>query len=373
MIQALKDLLSYLNDTLDIERQRKIEDLHKKVLNWEEVERLPIVMAFPYPQEALFQPFPHREIFDNPEKMLFNELTSAWGTSIALRKELNDDLPLSIRANYGTVLVASMFGARVEQVEDNPPWVRSFKSLEEFHASLESDPDDIYKGWIPKVFDLYTFYHQVLSDYSNLKDCLNITLPDLQGPIDTLELLRGSEIFSDFFIAPELITESLPKITRAQINIAKELEKLVVEKEDGYSHQHGFTIKGNLLIRNDSSMMLSNDLYEAYVAPFDQKVMQSMGGGAIHSCGKIDHVFESFINTPGIKSFDLGQSYLNDVEKFYAVAEERKIPLIRVQPTIEELETGSICTKFPTGVSLFYEAKSFEEAKYLIQEYKKTK
>jgi hypothetical protein len=371
MIQTLRDLLSFLNDTLDIERQRGIESLHKKVLNWEEVDRLPIVMSFPYPKEALFQPFPHREIFANPEKMLFNELTSAWGTSIALRNELNDDLPLTIRANFGTVLVASLFGARVEQVEDNPPWVRSFKSLDEFRASLESNPDDIYQGWIPKVFDLYTFYHQVLSDYPNLQDCMNITLPDLQGPIDTLELLRGSDIFSDFFMDLEIVTESLPKITKAQINIANGLKKLVVEKEEGYNHQHGFTIKGNLLIRNDSSMMLSPDLYEKYVAPFDQELMQSLGGGAIHSCGKIDHMISSFLDLPSIESFDFGQSHLNDMDIIYPLAKEKKVPLIRVQPSAEELKTGSICKRFPTGVSLFYEAKSFEEAKFLVQEYKK--
>ena len=62
--------------------------------------------------------------FDDAEKMLFNELVCAFDTSIALRDRVGDDLPLTIRANFGTVLIASMFGAAAEQIGDNPPWIR---------------------------------------------------------------------------------------------------------------------------------------------------------------------------------------------------------------------------------------------------------
>jgi len=372
MIQKLADLLKYLNDTLDYGHQQKVENLHRQILNWEEVERLPLIMAFPYPAEARFQPFPHREIFDNPEKMLFNELTTAWGTSIALRKELNDDLPLTIRANFGTVLIASIFGGNIGQTGDNPPWVRSFSTVEEFQSSMKHDPLDFSQGWCPKVFGLYSLYHQILEDYQNLKKCLQITLPDMQGPIDTLELLRGSEVFIDFYMQPELITNSLQIISQAQIGFANKLKDYTCDGPEGYCHQHGFTVKGNILIRNDSSMMLSPDLYEQYVAPFDSLVIKSLWGGGIHSCGKINHIIGSFLNADGVQCFDFGQSYLNDIDEIYTMAREKRIPLIRIQPEKEELISGEICKRFSTGVSLFYEAKSFDEAKYLVQKYKKT-
>ncbi|MDX9883859.1 MAG: hypothetical protein RBS73_17495 [Prolixibacteraceae bacterium] len=51
------------------EEQERIEMLHRETLNWKPVERLPLVVAFPYSKESPVRPFPHREIFDNPEKM----------------------------------------------------------------------------------------------------------------------------------------------------------------------------------------------------------------------------------------------------------------------------------------------------------------
>ncbi len=54
---------------------------------------------------------------------MFNELVYAFDTSIAMRDRVDDDLPLTVRANFGTVLIASMCGADVEQLGDSPPWV----------------------------------------------------------------------------------------------------------------------------------------------------------------------------------------------------------------------------------------------------------
>jgi hypothetical protein len=46
-----------------------------------------------------------------------------------------------------------------------------------------------------------------------------------------------------------------------------------------------------------------------------------------------------------------------------------KIPLLRIRPKKEELLSGKIQEMFPTGVSLVYEASSFEEARYISKEY----
>ena len=59
-------------------------------------------------------------------------MVHACATSIACRDRIDDDLPCAIRANFGPVLIASMFGVRVEQIDDNPPWVRHFETLAEF-------------------------------------------------------------------------------------------------------------------------------------------------------------------------------------------------------------------------------------------------
>ena len=214
MNHQLKQLLDHLAATLDPRRQAEIELLHRKALGWEPVRRLPLLLSFPIPADAPFQPYPHSQIFDDPEKMLYNELVYALETSIASRGQIDDDLPLTIRANFGTVVVASLFGGRVEQVGENRPWVRPFQALAEFRAALDRDPLDFSQGWCPRVVERYQFYRDALAAYPELAGLVHLVLPDLQGPLDTAELLRGSEIYVDLYNDPDLIARALDTIAR---------------------------------------------------------------------------------------------------------------------------------------------------------------
>lgn len=369
MNNKLYNLLVILEDKLSANCQSEIFETHRKSLNWEPVERLPLIISFPYPRSASVQPFPHREVFDNPEKMLYNELVSAFDTSIFLHYEIGDDLPFTIRANFGTVIIASMFGVKVEQRDDNPPWVRHFETLEEFKAIFDRDPFDFTQGICPQVTERYRFYNDVLSDFPNLQRCIKIVLPDLQGPLDSLELLRGSEIYTDFFLNPEMIENGLKLMGEAQVGYAKHLFSLITAGTENYSFQHAVPIKGNILIRNDSAIMISSDIYAEQVAHHDEFVLKEMGGGGVHSCGKIDFNIPEIFKNRFIRCFDFGQSYLNDINSIYPKARDKKVPLLRIRPQKEELLSGKIYKKFSTGISLVYEAISFEEAKFISKQY----
>ncbi|QGY44267.1 hypothetical protein GM418_11550 [Maribellus comscasis] len=369
MNKLLYNLLLTLEDQLSLENQHKIDTIHRKALSWEPVERLPLIISYPYPKPTKLLPFPHREIFDDPEKMLFNELVHAFDTSIFLHSEIEDDLPYTVRANFGTVIIASLFGGNVEQRDDNPPWVRHFETPDEFKSVFDKDPLDFSQGICPQVVERYRFYNDILADFPNLQKCIKIVLPDLQGPLDSLELLRGSEIYTDFILDPEMIDNGLHLMAKAQIGFAKHLQPLISSDIDEYSYQHAIPIKGNILIRNDSAIMISSDMYAAQVAPHDEFVLKEMGGGGIHSCGKIDFNLKEIFELPSIQSFDFGQSYLNDVNSAYQLAQNKKIPLLRIRPTQEDLLSGKIQQMYPTGISLVYEAESFEEAKFVSKEY----
>lgn len=174
-----------------------MDDLYRRALRWEAVERLPISLTYPLPSSSPFKLFPHHEVFDDPEKMLFNELVHAFETSIVCHNEVGDDLPWTIRANFGTGVIASVFDAKIEQVEDNPPWTRPYESLDAFQQVFDCDPLDFSRGWCPRVIDRYQFYHAALAGYPRLRQAVRRVIPDLQGPMDTAELLRGSEIYAD--------------------------------------------------------------------------------------------------------------------------------------------------------------------------------
>ena len=371
MKSFLGKLLDFLNGIIDPIRQAQIDELYENALSWKPLKRLPLVISFPISEDMAFRPFPHREIFEDPAKMLYNELVHTWGLSIASRERLRDDLPLTIRANFGTGIVASIFGGRIEQVDDNPPWVRHFETLAEFKRAMEKDLADFNRGWCPRVVERYDYYRETLREYPVLQKTIRLPLPDLQGPFDTVELLRGSEIFLDLYKTPEMVADVLQKAAIAQIEFARHLANHVSDGPQGYSHQHGVMITGNILIRNDTAIMVSPEMYRSQIAPYDASILKELGGGGMHACGNLQNQCPEFLGLPSMKCLDFGQSYLNDIDGVYERAKEKRIPLLRVQVPEKELTTGCVMERFPTGVTLLHEAKSLDDASRIMEQYRK--
>jgi hypothetical protein len=369
MNPELETLLEYLEARVDLGQQEEIQTRYHKALRWETVERLPIIFSYPLPDDAPFRPYPHREVFDDPEKMLYNQLVHAFDASILCHARLGDDLPYTVRPNFGTVVVASLFGGRVEQLEDNPPWVKPFATQEEFQAAIQRDPLDVSQGWCPKLVQTYQCYHEALSRYPRLRQVVKIVLPDLQGPLDTVELLRGSRIYTDMYDRPELVQTALERAAAAQIGLAGYFQTFTNDGPDGFCHQHATTLPGRMLLRNDSAILLSARMYRRHVAFHDERVLRELDG-SIHACGKVAHVVPEFLRLPSLRSIDLGQPELNDLTAIYAQAQQRRIPLIRLDVPEDELLSGRVLQRFPTGVTLKHQAASLQDAQRILAAYR---
>ncbi len=352
MIEPLQRLMEHLSKILDSSRQAEIDERCRRALDYEPVDRPTCVVYAPLPDDAPFQPYPLGECFGDAEKMLFSELVCAFDTSIALRDRVGDDLPLTIRANFGTVLIASMFGAAAEQIGDNPPWVRHGGEPVTLEQVAEIDPTDMSRGWIPRVVERMQFYEETLTAWPDLRELIRIVLPDLQGPFDNLELIGGSEVFLRMATEPETVDRALKTLAAAQVHLAEYLAPQTTDGPEGYCHQHAVGLKGSILLRNDSCIMVSAQRYREQIAPHDEFVLNALGGGGIHSCGRIEHLVDEFLALPSLRSLDFGQSEMNDVDEIYRKAAEKKIALIRVAVEREELESGRAAERFPTGVVL---------------------
>jgi len=368
----LKRLLDYLEEKLRPERLDETNQLSRKALDWEKVPRLPLVINYPFPDHPLFKPFPHGAIFNDLEKHLYNELVYAFDTSIVLNVDLECDLPATIRPNYGIGLVPSILGGLVEQIDDNPPWVRPFPARSELMKMFHSDTVDVTgKGWIPRVVETYQFCDETLGPYRNLNASVKRVLPDLQGPFDNYELLRGGEALTDFYTDPVLLREGLSLTAEIQIMAARALLPYTTDHRDGFSFQHGVAMKGNILIRNDSPIMVSPEMYREFIAPHDSTVLTALGGGGIHSCGTIEHQIENYLNVKELFCIDLGQGLMNDREKLFRLAKKKKAALVRMEAMEEELISGRILEMFPTGVSLIHRCESFEKAREIQSAYQR--
>ena len=368
--ERLRELLDYLADTLDPARQGEIQDLYVRALNGEPVSRLPLIISHPIPVQARFQPYPHHEIFRHPARMLYNELVHAFGYSLSSRPELQDDLLGAVRANFGTVVIASLFGAQVEQVAENPPWVRRVPGQEiELEAILDRDPLDFSQGWCPRIVETCQFYQHVLNEYPGLRDLIRIVLPDLQGPFDNLELIVGSELFLQLYTCPEHVQSALHAVARAQVGLARHLQPYLTDGPEGYAHQHAVMLKGQILIRADSVILMSPQMYGELVAPHDEYVLREMGGGGMHSCGRADQHADALLALQSVRCLDFGQSELNDMDSIYAAARGRGIPIVRVLAAEEELVSGTIMERYPTGVTVRHVAAPLAAAQRIMEQY----
>ena len=368
--ERLKELLDFLSDTLEPARQAEILDLYVRTLNGEPVPRLPLLISHPIPPQARFQPYPHHEIFEHPAKMLYNELVHAHNHSLSSRAQLQDDLLGAVRANFGTVVIASLFGAHVEQVAENPPWVRRLPGQEiGLDAILDLDPCDFSQGCCPRIVETCQFYQHVLNEYPSLRDLIRIILPDLQGPFDNLELLVGSDLFLQLYTCPEQVQAALHAVATAQVGLARYLQPYLTDGPEGYAHQHAVTIKGQILVRADSVILVSPEMYCELIAPHDEYVLHELGGGGMHTCGKATEHADAFLSLPSVRCLDFGQSEMNDMDSIYAAARGKGVSIVRVLASEEELVSGAIMDRYPTGVTVRHEAASLAAAQRIMEQY----
>ncbi|MHC1692554.1 MAG: hypothetical protein AB9828_05990 [Sphaerochaetaceae bacterium] len=360
MLGTVSSVLDAVARTIPRAHIEEVEQRYVAALQYRPVDRLPVIMSYPPEAGALY---PQIECIENPDKMLYNQLVSAFDTSILHTHQVGDDLSVTVRANFGTVVIASMLGAQVEYRGNDPGWVRPLGSLDLCKKVLEVDPRQrLTQGLADRVVATYGRYRELLEPYRDFRELTNMVLPDTQGPFDTAEQLLGSEIYIQMYEDPAFVGELLAYVAQVQALFLQKLKPLIKERVAGFSHQHAVMIKGNVLIRNDSTTLMSPTMYVQQVARHDRFVLAAQGGGGIHSCGSIQRLIPFYLQVPGLECIDIGQSELNDVDAIYAQVGQHNIPILRVAASKEELADGSIMKRFPTGVVLVHRADSFQQA-----------
>ncbi len=237
---------------------------------------------------------------------------------------------LAIRANYGTGILSSLFGPEIFIMPYNAntlPTTKAFNDNDRIRDILEKGIPDIYSGFGKKVFETGEMYKEVLLKYPNINKYVHVYHPDLQGPLDICELLWGCDMFYTMYDDPDMVHSLLSLITDTYIKFMDKWSELFPLKDDISAH---WTImfKGNIMLRNDSAMNLSPELYKEFALPYDSKLLEYYGGGAIHFCGRGDHYIETMSNIPDLYGINMSQPQLNDMEKIYRNTVDKGIKII---------------------------------------------
>ncbi len=241
---------------------------------------------------------------------------------------------LNVRANYGVSIMASQLGCEVvimSREQGDLPTPRPLAGEDPIRKALDRGIPDLRAGQGADVFDCGERFEELLSRREVLKDWVMLYHPDAQGPIDNAELAWGSGIFLAFYDEPELVHRFLDLMTEHYLAFLRAWFAAHRPRRL-YNAHWGMLMKGNIMLRDDSLMNLSPEIYDEYIFAREARCLAELGDGVIHFCGRGSHVIDRFHRMGGLTGVNLSQPHLNDMDAVFAETVDRGLVLIGLDP-----------------------------------------
>lgn len=239
-------------------------------------------------------------------------------------------LLLNVRSNYGTSIVPLLFGVEpfvMDEELDTLPTSKPLNDLAAIRRIVDAGVPEIRQRYMARVLEMGERYAEIAHRYPKIGRYVYIYHPDLQGPMDICEVVWGSSLFYSLYDYPDLVKALLEVITETYIRCMRAWTQVIPFREGGNVHW-GFFHRGCIMIRDDSAMNLSPDMVEEFVRPYDQRLLDEFGGGAIHFCGRGDHYAHVLATMRGLYAINLSQPEYNDMETIYANTIDRGIAIL---------------------------------------------
>ncbi len=237
---------------------------------------------------------------------------------------------MAVRANYGTGILPTLFGAKLFVMDETLNTLQTTRPLgaESMQALVEHGMPGMESGLGATVFAVGKRLAQIAAHYPKIERYVHIYHPDMQGPMDLCELLWGSEIFMDLIDKPSLVHQVLRLVTDTYVQFMRLWDGVVGTNTRNWACHWGMMHAGKIMIRTDSGMNLSPDMYEEFIRPYDQRLLNELGGGAVHFCGRGSHYIASTCSMDRMYAINLSQPHLNEMETIYRNTVDKGIRLI---------------------------------------------
>lgn len=357
MVSRLDRLLDLMEEHADLARFAEARELSRRALSRLEVPYPPLRVEAPCPEDLDLAAYPYSEIYDDPEKMLFNELVQHLPGLL-----MGDDRVCSVRAHYGVGILPSAFGRPVKLAGDHLPWVEHVDSTREIEEILERGRPALDAGLLAKCWAAYRYYRERLQNYPRLSRMVVFYHPDLQGPFNTALEIWGEGLYLAIYDNPDMVEALLRLITQTYLQVLEYYKTLAGEGNDFTAHW-GVWMPGGAMIREDAAVTISPEMYSRFCQPYNREILARFGG-AIHHCGRGAAFFARLIRTEGLAGLNFGQPELQDLPAVLRAAAEHHVALLDLSLEALPPEARPLAR---TGVSLSARAASIEEGRELIR------
>jgi len=253
--------------------------------------------------------------------------------------EAGDGSLLCVRCNYGTGILPSLFGVRMfvmDDALDTLPTNHPLDDIDKIRAVIDNGVPDLSNGLGAKVFEMGRRFMAIRARYPKVERYVHVYHPDLQGPIDVVELLWGSGFLLALYETPDLVKALLDVVTETYIAFMREWQQ-IVPPQNGWAVHWSLMHKGTVMLRNDSVMNISPAMFDEFVYPYDQRILDELGGGANHFCGRGDHYIARMSEMRGLYAINMSQPEYNDMEIIFRNTVDKGIKIVGLpRPAAEE-------------------------------------
>lgn len=242
-------------------------------------------------------------------------------------------LLLNVRCNYGTSIIPLLFGVEpfvMDEALNTLPTSQPLNAPDAIRRLVDAGVPKIRQKYMARVLEMAEVYLDIARRYPKIAQYVQIYHPDLQGPMDIVEVIWGASLFFALYDRPELVEALLEVVTETYIRCMRAWIALVPFRHGGNAHW-GLYHRGNLMLRDDSAMNVSRQMFDRFIRPYDQRLLDEFGGGAIHFCGKGDHYVPSLAEMRGLYAVNPSQPEYNDMETLYRNTIDKGIKIIGLE------------------------------------------
>ena len=228
----------------------------------------------------------------------------------------NKGAALGIRANYGTGIMTSLFGAEIFEMQreyNTLPTTKPLNDTEKIRGIIEKGMPDLTTGFGKDVLFFGEACAEIFENYPKIKRYVEVYHPDTQGPLDVLDLLWGGEMFCEMYEDPDLVHAGMRLVTDTYKAFMDKWYTIIPIRREMSVHW-SLMIRGPILLRLDSGVNMSGEFYTEFSKPYDGELFDYYGGGCMHFCGNGDHFVESLCGIEKMYGINMSQPALNDME-----------------------------------------------------------
>ncbi|MFH1571570.1 MAG: hypothetical protein ABIL09_26505 [Gemmatimonadota bacterium] len=324
-----------------------LEDLERRIDGAVEEELMAQWTAFAegrWSGDAIFSPrrprpsppgleWPHVLVDDTLDSFELMALQQLEGCSHAL--EQASGALLAVRANYGTSILPSLFGARLFLMDRDTDTLPTSWPLEGGPEAIRRLLDRGVPDFAPhtlggRALAMGRCFVELFAPYPRVRRHVHLYHPDLQGPMDLCELLWGSRLYLDIADEPALVHAFLALLTETYTRFL-EAWQAITPPRPGCAVHWSLLHRGAIMLRDDSAMNFSPAMFEAFIEPYDQELLERFGGGAIHFCGRGEHYIHRLPEMYGVNAVNLSQPEYNDMETIFRHTVDRGLQIIGLQ------------------------------------------